>query len=193
MNTRLSQVAALVVIAAFSLQCQVRDSAATRAGEFGGGNSTRSTTAIVYSVFVPGAGQSMLGNTTKGAAFTLAFVGSALTAIISHNNYVARGERLDALEFQYKYASTWQTADFIYRGMEAAHDQLKSDRQRRDIFLAVAVVVWAANIADVVFNTEDKGQSMFSLLQPSGGTNALCRITMDPTNQSLISVSIPLP
>ncbi|MCX6138932.1 MAG: DUF5683 domain-containing protein [Ignavibacteriales bacterium] len=190
MKRRLLLLLALMLAGLISAESQ--DSLGTRI-PVAGDASSRKTTAIVYSVFIPGAGQSMLGNTTKGAAFTLSFVGSALTALISHNNYIARGERLDALEYQYTNATNWQSADNIYRGMIGAHDQLKSDKKRRDLFLVAAVAIWAVNIVDLVMNTEDKGQSVFSMLHVAPLTDVACRTVVDPTNQSLFSISIPLP
>ncbi len=124
--------------------------------------ATRRTTALLYSIVLPGAGQTMLGETYKGVAISLAAYGSLLTTVISHNNFIARGERLDALEFQYANAASWVSADLIYDGMISTHKQLKQDQNRRDLFLIITAAIWTLNIVDVLYNTEDHGQTLFS-------------------------------
>ncbi len=158
-------------------------------------SSSRKTTAIIYSCFIPGAGQTLLGDPYKGAGFTLVAFGSAITALISHNNYVARNERLDALEYQYKVSTNWTSSDYIYQSMLDAHHLLVSDRNRRNIFLAVSAVIWVVNVADVIWNTEDHGQRMFSQSAdplPSIVGQTSVRGTMYQVHQPLISFSIPL-
>ncbi len=155
-----------------------------------GQNSSRHSTALIYSCVMPGAGQTMLGHTYKGLGFTLSAFGSLLTAVISHNNFVARGERLDALEFQYMYATNWVTADAIYVSMREAHGQMKTDKNRRDVFLAVAAIIWTANIVDVLYNTEDEGETMFSLIdKPYDTTLPIIASRHNP----LLSISLRLP
>ena len=153
-------------------------------------NVSRRSTALIYSCVLPGAGQTMLGHTYKGLGFTLTAFGSLLTAVISHNNYVARGEQLDALEFQYIYATNWVAADAIYTSMKDAHGQLKSDKSRRDLFLAVAAVIWTANIVDVLYNTDDEGETLFSL---SGGSNNVTSIGIVSQHNPVLSISLRLP
>lgn len=151
--------------------------------------SSRQTTALIYSCILPGSGQTMLGSTYKGVGFTLLAFGSALTAGISHNNFIARNERLDALEFQYANATTWENADLIYTSMRGAHSQLKRDKNRRDLFLVVSAVVWVTNILDIIYITEDEGQSLFSMAETEhtihiGG--------VDLPHKPLLSLSLPL-
>ncbi len=155
----------------------------------GNEQSSRRTTALLYSCIMPGSGQTMLGNTYKGVGFTLVAFGSALTAGISHNNFIARNERLDALEFQYANATTWESADLLYSGMQSAHAQLKKDKNRRDLFLMISAVVWVVNIVDVLYFTEDQGQTLFSNADertpfPVGA--------VDSPHNPLVSLSLPL-
>jgi len=124
--------------------------------------ASRRTTALLYSLAMPGSGQTMLGHPYKGVAFTLAAFGSLLTAVISHNNFIASNERLDALEFQYANATNWVSANTLYNDMIGVEQKLKLDRNRRNIFLAITAVIWTANVVDVLYNTEDQGQTIFS-------------------------------
>ncbi len=137
----------------------------------------------------------MLGDTYKGAGFTLLAFGSAITALISHNNYVARGERLDALEFQYKNSTNWTYSESVYQSMIDAHNLLVTDRRRRNIFLAVSAVIWVVNVADVIWNTEDHGQRMFSHdvnSFPSIAERVNINSVAAGIHQPLVSLSIPL-
>lgn len=151
--------------------------------------TSRRTTATIYSCILPGSGQTMLGHTYKGVGFTLLAFGSALTAGISHNNFVARNERLDALEFNYTNATTWENANLIYSNMQGTHSQMKRDKNRRDLFLVVSVVVWVANIMDVIYFTEDQGQSLFSSTERE---QQLPLGVIDSPHNPLLSLSLPL-
>jgi len=151
--------------------------------------SSRQTTALIYSCILPGSGQTMLGHTYKGVGFTMLTFGSALTAGISHNNFIARNERLDALEFQYANATTWENANLIYSSMEGAHSQLKQDKNRRDLFLIISAVVWVSNIFDILYFTEDEGQSLFSSVESE---RVLGIGIVDSIHKPLLSLSLPL-
>lgn len=157
--------------------------------------TARRTKAIIYSCCIPGAGQTYLGDMYKGAGFTLVALGSAITALISHNNYVARNERLDALEYQYKVSTTWTNSAYLYQSMIDAHNLLVADRNRRDIFIAVSAVIWMTNIADVIWNTEDRGQRMFSHsadFTPALTDRSHAKPAPYEIHQPLVSFSIPL-
>ncbi len=151
--------------------------------------ASRRTTATIYSCILPGSGQTMFGHTYKGVGFTLLAFGSALTAGISHNNFVARNERLDALEFNYANASTWENANLIYNSMQGAHSQLKRDKNRRDLFLVVSAVIWVSNIIDIMYLTEDQGQSLFSSAKSEP---PLQFGAIDSPHKPLLSLSLPL-
>jgi hypothetical protein len=150
--------------------------------------TSRKTTALLFSCVVPGSGQTMFGHTYKGVAFSLTAFGSLLTAVISHNNFIAREERLDVLEYQYKNTASWVSADIIYRSMGDAHAQLKRDRDRRNIFITISAVVWTANILDLLYNTEDEGQTLFSV----GGDGNMGLPALASGHQPLLSFSLPL-
>lgn len=150
---------------------------------------SRRTTALLYSCIMPGSGQTMLGHTYKGVGFTLVAFGSMLTAAISHNNYVARNERLDALEYQYANTTTWISANSIYNDMIGVQKKLVQDRDRRNIFLSISAVVWAVNIVDVLYNTEDLGQELFSLNMPNK-YDGIARV--DTPHKPIFSLSLPL-
>lgn len=152
----------------------------------------RRVNALVLSVVVPGAGQTMLGDTYKGLGFTLAYFGSALTALISHNNFIARGERLDALEYQYSSSTNWTSSDVIYGQMKESYQQWKDDRRRRNIFIAVSAAIWIANIADLLYNTEDSGEKVFSHSVLKNGGYPQSPWPRGFAEAQLLSISIPL-
>ena len=156
------------------------------------GMTPRRVNAIVLSAAIPGAGQTMLGDTYKGLGFTLAYFGSALTAVISHNNFVARGERLDALEYQYANSTSWSSSNIIYGQMKESFDQWRQDRQRRNIFIAVTAVIWIANIADVIYNTEDSGARVFSGFSPGAAGPGTGSLPPPIAQTPLFTFSIPL-
>jgi hypothetical protein len=154
------------------------------------GFTDRQTKALVYSLAVPGSGQTFLGETYKGVGITLTAFGSLITSIISHNNFIARNERLDALEFQYSVSPTWVASEYIYDEMRSAHRQLQQDKDRRDLFIVITAVVWSLNIVDVLYNTEDHGEALFSLhsqRNPSVGITGL-----DTPHTPLMTLSLPL-
>lgn len=152
-------------------------------------DNSRRTSALIYSCIMPGSGQTMMGHTYKGVGFTLVAFGSVLTAAISHNNYVARVERLDALEYQYANATTWLSANSVYNDMIGVQKKLVQDRDRRNIFLSVSAVIWAANIVDLLYNTEDLGQEVFSL---NSVENTRALTLVDSPHRPLVSLSLPL-
>lgn len=127
--------------------------------------SGRKQTALLYSIVVPGSGQTMLGSPYKGFGFTILGFGSALTTLISHNNFVASNERLDALEFQYRNSTTWESSDAIFRSLNETYTKMNNYKKMRNTFAVISVVVWTLNIADVIFFTEDEGESVFSKIR----------------------------
>jgi hypothetical protein len=149
----------------------------------------RKTTATIYSVFVPGSGQTMLGSPYKGVGFTIAAFGSVLTALISQNNFIASNERLDALEFQYKNSTTWVSSDVIYRSMIETHEKMLKYKKQRNTFILISALVWSANILDVVFNTEDEGDVLFSSVSISAVPLASNGVHPQPT----VTLSLRLP
>lgn len=151
----------------------------------------RKGTAALYSLFIPGSGQTMLGSPYKGVAFTVLAFSTALTSVISHNNFVASNERLDALEFQYKTSTTWVVSQSLYTSMLDVHEKMNRYQRTRNTFAVIATVVWTANLADVMFNTQDEGEAVFSSVTIDQQPMMLADGTM--TQQSRIQISIPLP
>lgn len=152
-------------------------------------SNDRKTTATIYSIFVPGSGQTMLGSPYKGVGFTIAAFGSVLTALISQNNFVASNERLDALEFQYKNSTTWVSSDVIYRSMISTHEKMLKYKKQRNTFILISALVWSANIVDVMFNTDDEGDVLFSSV--SIAPVPLANGTVD--HQPTVTLSLRLP
>jgi hypothetical protein len=152
-------------------------------------SASRRNSALLYSLIMPGSGQTMLGHSYKGVSFSIAAFGSALTAAISHNNFIARHERLDALEYQYSIATNWLTANLIYTDMIGVQKKLIQDRDRRNIFLAISAVIWAANIVDLLYNTEDRGQTLFSYDERMATPTVLA---LDTPHKPLLSYSLLL-
>ncbi len=134
---------------------------------------------VVFSSLIPGAGQTYLGHSEKGAAFTLTTVASALMAGLSENNIVGRNERLEELKAQYSIATTYIGADTIWSKITSTKDLLNKDIKRRDLFLKVAVGLWIANVVDILFFTDDRGERPFGLLNTPRSTFA---ILPDPRN-----------
>ncbi len=154
--------------------------------------TSRRANALLMSAVVPGAGQTMLGDPYKGVGFTLAYFGAALTALISQNNFVARGERLDALEFQYATSTSWVSSNFIYGQMKESYDLWKQDRNRRNAFLVVSAVIWIANIADLLYNTEDRGEKIFSQNAANGTPPSFSAVPPVPQGATLFTISLPI-
>src|SRR5690554_1193007 len=87
--------------------------------------SSRRTKSIIYSTFVPGSGQTFLGNELKGIGFTTAFFGTALTAILAHNNMIGRDDRIQALTQTYLTTGDYKTAEQVWA-------QIKFEEGNRD-------------------------------------------------------------
>jgi len=141
--------------------------------------SDRRIISVVLSSLIPGSGQTYLGHTEKGAAFTLGTLASGLVTILSENNIVGRNERLEELKAQYNVATNYIGADTIWAKMVSTKSILDKDVRRRDLFLKLTAVFWVANLVDIVFFTDDKGEKTFGLLETGRTTFAL---VPDPKN-----------
>lgn len=133
----------------------------------------RRVVGLIFSTLIPGSGQSYLGHTEKGAAFTLATFGSALVAGLSESNVVGRNERLDELKSLYRVATSYVGADSIWSQMVETKGILDKDTRRRDVFIKLAVALWVANVLDYLFFTEDKGEKTFGFLPGKENSFAL--------------------
>lgn len=149
--------------------------------------SERKIISVVFSTLIPGSGQTYLGHTEKGAAFTLGTLTSGLITILSENNIIGRNERLDELKAQYQVATNYIAADTIWAKMVSTKSILDKDVRRRDLFLKLTVAFWVANLVDILFFSEDKGERPFGLLETGRTSFAL---VPDPKNGINASLSI---
>jgi len=132
----------------------------------------RRVVATVLSAVIPGSGQSYLGHTEKGAAFTIVFFATSLTAILSENNVVGRNERLGELKLQYDESRSYVISDDIWSRMKETKRILDQEANRRDLYIKIAGAVWLANMVDMVFFTNDKGERTFGSLKIPGASVA---------------------
>jgi len=123
----------------------------------------RKTKALVLSFLVPGSGQTYLGNELKGMGISLAFYGTALAAIIAHNNAQGREDRIKVLTQDYNTKGNYNDAEKVWQTILGEKVNRDNDYDRRAIFTWLAVGVWIYNIVDVIFLTDDQGEDEFSL------------------------------
>lgn len=133
--------------------------------------NSRRTKSIIYSTFVPGSGQTYLGNELKGIGFTVGFFGTALTAILAHNNMVGREDRIQALTQTYLATGDFKTAEQIWNQIKFEEGNRDNDHKRRQIFSYTALGVWILNMVDVIFFSEDFGADEFSSVDPGFNLN----------------------
>ena len=135
----------------------------------------------VLSVLIPGSGQTYLGHTEKGAAFTLGTLACGLMTGLSENNIVGRNERINELKAQYQIATNYIGADSLWNKMVNTKSVLDDNIRRRDLFLKLTAAFWIANIVDVIFFSDDKGEKPFGLLQ-TGRNGTTFALVPDPKN-----------
>ena len=119
----------------------------------------------VLSVLIPGSGQTYLGHTEKGAAFTLGTLACGLVTTLSESNAIGRNERLTELTAQYRIATNYIGSDTLWTKMVSTKSLLDQTVSRRNLFLKLTVAFWVANIVDMVFFTDDKGEKPFGSLE----------------------------
>ena len=122
----------------------------------------RKTKALVLSFLVPGSGQTYLGDELKGMGISLAFYGTALSAIIAHNNAQGREDRIKVLTQDYNTKGNYNDAEKVWQTILGEKENRDNDYDRRSIFTWLAVGVWLYNIVDVIFLTGDQGENEFS-------------------------------
>lgn len=127
--------------------------------------NTRRITGLAYSTFVPGSGQFYLGHKLKGSLITVGFFGSLITTIVSHNNFIGNKERLDNLKFDYYNADKYSLAEELWLQIKEVHEEQKMNEKNRNIFIYVTIGLWALNIFDYLFLTDDLGVTDFALNQ----------------------------
>lgn len=123
----------------------------------------RRTKALIYSSLVPGSGQTYLGVELKGMALSVAFYGSALYAMIAHNNALGREDRIKVLTQEYKSKGNYNEAERVWQSILSEKSLRDDDYKRRSIFSWLAVGIWAYNVFDVLFLTDDEGEKEFSM------------------------------
>jgi TM2 domain-containing membrane protein YozV len=125
----------------------------------------RKIVGTILSVLIPGSGQTYLGHTEKGAAFTLATLACGLVTGLSENNVIGRNERIMELKAQYQIATNYIGADSLWGQMLNTKSLLDNNVRRRDLFLKMTVAFWIANVVDIVFFSDDKGEKPFGMLE----------------------------
>ncbi|MGB2869728.1 MAG: hypothetical protein WBD36_14825 [Bacteroidota bacterium] len=125
--------------------------------------TSRKTVALVLSTIIPGSGQSYLGNVEKGAAFTIGTLGTGLITLLLENNIIGRNERLAELTAKYDptLATRYDSSEQIWARMLDTKSILDDEVRLRNRYRTVTLVLWIANIIDVVFFTDDKGEKTF--------------------------------
>ena len=141
----------------------------------------RKIVGTILSVLIPGSGQSYLGHTEKGAAFTLATLACGLVTGLSENNIIGRNERIIELKAQYRIATNWIGADSLWTKMLDTKTLLDDNVRRRDLFLKLTAALWIANIVDIVLFSDDKGEKPFGMLE-TGKKGAIFALVPDPKN-----------
>lgn len=123
----------------------------------------RKTRALIFSSLVPGSGQTYLGSQLKGMGISLAFYGTALSAIIAHNNALGREDRIKVLTQDYNTKGNYNDAEKVWQTILGEKTDRDHDYNRRSLFSWTAAAVWVFNIIDVIFLTDDEGENEFSL------------------------------
>lgn len=148
----------------------------------------RKTKALIFSSLIPGSGQTYLGNELKGMGISLAFYGTALAAVIAHNNAQGREDRIKVLTQEYKTKGNYSDAEKVWQTILGEIDNRDNDYDRRSIFTWLAVGVWAYNIFDLIFLTDDRGESEFSYNNPLIDLNL---ITHNDYNGVALKLNLP--
>ena len=130
----------------------------------------RQIRAIVFSTLIPGSGQTYLGEQYKGIAFTLGFYGAGLMAVLSHNNFIGREDRITSLQNDYAAAGNFETANNLWNQIQFEKNNRDQDYKKRTVYSIVTLGILAANVVDIIWFSEDSGAKDFSLeLLPDGG------------------------
>lgn len=122
----------------------------------------RKIRASVLSTIIPGSGQTYLGSELKGMAISLGFYGSFLAAVIAHNNSQGREDRIKVLTQEYKTKGNYADAEKVWQSILGEKVNRDNDYERRSLFSWISLGIWAYNLFDVIFLTDDLGETQFS-------------------------------
>ena len=151
----------LIIVAVTAVLCSTPAIAQWKGDSTFFGWSERKLTAVVLSTIIPGAGQSYLGHSTKGAVLTIGAFGCGLMSALSENNVIGRNERLHELESLYDQSNEWEISHSLWNQMTQTKQILDRDVKRRDLYLKLTAVFWAVSVMDIVLLSEDLGQEVF--------------------------------
>jgi hypothetical protein len=124
--------------------------------------TSRKIKASILSTIVPGSGQTYLGHELKGMVISLGFYGTFLAAVIAHNNSQGREDRIKVLTQEYNTKSNYADAETVWQSILAEKANRDNDYQRRSLFSWLSIGIWAYNLFDVIFLTDDFGETEFS-------------------------------
>ncbi len=153
--------------------------------------NSRRTKSIIFSTLIPGSGQTYLGDSWKGAAITLAFFGSALTAVLNYNNFIAREDRIKTLTDSYKLSANYYEAESYYQEILKEKSARDLNTTRRKIFTIAAAAIWAYNIVDIIFFTDDVGENKIVLKNNTDGKIGLSFESVNDYNSLALKINLP--
>lgn len=148
----------------------------------------RKIKASILSTIVPGSGQTYLGHELKGMAISLGFYGTFLAAIIAHNNSQGREDRIKVLTQEYNTKGNYADAEIVWQSIIAEKADRDNDYKRRSLFSWLSVGIWAYSLFDVIFLTDDLGETQFSQINSQFDLNI---VTTDDFNGVALKINLP--
>lgn len=148
----------------------------------------RKIKASILSTIVPGSGQTYLGHELKGMAISLGFYGTFLAAIIAHNNSQGREDRIKVLTQEYNTKGNYADAEIVWQSIIAEKADRDNDYKRRSLFSWLSVGIWAYSLFDVIFLTDDLGETQFSQINSQFDLNI---VSTDDFNGVALKINLP--
>ena len=148
----------------------------------------RKIKASILSTIVPGSGQTYLGHELKGMAISLGFYGTFLAAIIAHNNSQGREDRIKVLTQEYNTKGNYADAEIVWQSIIAEKADRDNDYKRRSLFSWLSVGIWAYSLFDVIFLTDDLGETQFSQINSQFDLNI---VSTDDYNGVALKINLP--
>lgn len=148
----------------------------------------RKIKASILSIIVPGSGQTYLGHELKGMAISLGFYGTFLAAIIAHNNSQGREDRIKVLTQEYNTKGNYADAEEVWQTILAERADRDNDYERRSLFSWLSVGIWVYSLFDVIFLTDDLGETQFSQINSQFDINF---VTTDDFNGVALKINLP--